>query len=65
MLEALEELFADKLEESMNKGIQIGIKSTILSCKKLGASWDTVSGMVQENFSITAEEAEEYMKLYW
>lgn len=65
MCEALKELFADELEKTRREERSEGIKSLISSCKKLGGSWDVILGMVEENFSVTNEEAEEYMNLYW
>ncbi len=81
MCEALRELFADELEEKMNKGIEIGrsegmeigyeqgqldgIRCMIESSKECGGSWEKVFELVKEKFSSTNEEAEEYMKLYW
>lgn len=37
----------------------------IESTKEVGATWEKVFELVQEKFSATSEETENYMKLYW
>ncbi|MBQ8592518.1 MAG: hypothetical protein IJ485_07220, partial [Lachnospiraceae bacterium] len=69
MCEALLELMKDELDasrsEGIQQGIQQGIKSLIEACKSLGASCEVIKNMLIEKFSITENEAEEYMQLYW
>lgn len=69
MCEALEELMKDELDarerQGELKGQKRGIQSLIEACKDLGASWETVLGMVIDKFSASKDEAEEYMHLYW
>ena len=66
MCEALKEIWAEDFEQARNEGMEIGYtKGTIETGKELGHSWDDVLALVQKKFSLTSEEAEESMKLYW
>ena len=69
MCEALREIWAEDIEKAKSEGYEkgqlTGIKCMIESTKELGATWEKVFELVQEKFSATCEETENYMKLYW
>ena len=66
MCEALKEIWAEDFEQARNEGIEIGyVKGMIETGKNLGVSREKVFELVQEKFSMTSEDAEENMKLYW
>ena len=66
MCEALKEIWAEDFEQARNEGMEIGyVKGMIETGKKLGVSWEKVFELVQEKFSMTSEDAEANMKLYW
>ena len=77
MCEALREIWADDIEKAKNEGLELGrsegyekgqltgIRCMIESTKELGATWEKVFELVQEKFSASCEETENYMKLYW
>ena len=66
MCEALKEIWAEDFEQARNDGIEIGyVKGMIETGKNLGVSREKVFKLVQEKFSMTSEDAEENMKLYW
>ena len=69
MCEALREIWAEDIEKAKSEGYEegqlTGIKCMIESTKELGATWEKVFELVQKKFSVTSEETENYMKLYW
>ena len=80
MCEAIRELFKDEFDKiqeeykssiaiekkkSKDEGIDIGILSTINSCKSLGATREKTLVLFMENFKLTEHDAECQMKKYW
>ncbi len=69
MCEALRELFADELEEKMNKGIEIGrsegIRCMIISSKELGVTKEQIQGVLVKNYELNEEQAKKYIEQYW
>ena len=52
-------------EEGKTEARQEGIKILIETCQKLGASIGDTSSMLKENYRLSAEEAQAYLKSYW
>lgn len=71
--DALNELFADKMEElereavkrGMKKGTEKGIETLISAYKELNISREAASEMVREKYELSAEEIMLYMEKYW
>lgn len=53
------------LDIGIQEGERRGIKAMIEVCKSLDATRDKVCEMVIEKFTITKEDAEKYMEMYW
>ena len=72
-----EEATREGLQEGLQQGRQLGkeegktearqesIKILIETCQKLGASIGDTSSMLKENYRLSAEEAQAYLKSYW
>lgn len=52
-------------KKSKDEGIDIGILSTINSCKSLGATREKTLALIMENFKLNEHDAECQMKKYW
>ncbi len=81
MCEAILELFKDEYERGIAKetakarsearakgreeGREEGIYSTINSCKALNGTKEQTLALLIENFNLTQDNAETYMKKYW
>lgn len=69
MCEALRELFADELETTMNKGIEIGrsegIRCMIISSKEFGVTAEQIQSVLVKNYELDEEQAKKYIEQYW
>lgn len=61
MCKALEDLYADGKEE----GREEGIRALLEICKELGVTRKDMSERLEEKFSISTREAEQYLTDYW
>ena len=61
MCSALEEL--EKMAEQ--RGVEKGIQVTIKTCKNLNIDKDVISENLKKEFSLSDEDVEKYMQLYW
>lgn len=50
------------LERGIEQGMERGIRAMIKTCKKFGKSEDEIKEALQEEFQLTMEQAEEYIK---
>lgn len=50
------------LDDAKEEGIEIGIKSTIRTFKKFKAEDDVIISSIIEDYGLSKEEAEEYLK---
>ena len=65
MCNALEELRQEGVEEGRQEGILEGIRATVRTCRNFNISeTDTVRNIMNE-FSLSQEEAVNYVKKYW
>lgn len=53
------------LQELVNKGILEGLKNSIAICKDLGCSQELTIEKILSKFSLSEEEAVEYVRKYW
>lgn len=53
------------LKEGRKEGLEQGIKALIKFCSESSCTKDTTCSRLMESFSISEEEAEEYLKIYW
>ena len=57
---------ADGIEEKgIRKGIEQGIKVLIETCKELGLSRNETMLKVADKFTISQEDSEKYVEMYW
>ena len=61
MCNALQEL----VDKSRREGRLEGLINSIAICKDLGCSQELTIEKILSKFSLTKEEAEEYVKKYW
>jgi len=61
MCEVLDEIFNDGKEE----GIKEGISALIEACREFGVTQENTLHRILKRFSLSQQQAEEYMTLYW
>ena len=65
MCSALEELEKMAEQRGLEKGMQKGIQVIIKTCKNLNIDKDVISENLKKEFSLSDEDIERYMQLYW
>ena len=66
MCSALEELKMEGLQEGKKEGLQEGmIAGTIKTCKKFKLNQEAAVKNIMEEFSLSKEDASNYVKKYW
>ena len=53
------------LEDLYNSGVEQGIQVLIESLQEMGIPKEELTKMIQEKFSVSTEEAENYIQKYW
>ena len=61
MCKALEDLYNSGVEQGVEQGIQVLIESL----QEMGIPKEELTKMIQEKFSVSTEEAENYIQKYW
>ena len=61
----LQEMIDYEKRDSYEDGLKNGIMATINICKSLNLDGTQTKGKIVEQFSITEEQADEYLNLYW
>ena len=65
MCNALEELVNEGVQKGIQEGRQEGILANIRTCKTFNISKsDTIKNIIKE-FSLSEEQAKEYVEKYW
>lgn len=57
--------FEKGIEQGIEQGISRGIQVLIKTCKNLGLKREEVQNQIEQGFSVSQEQAAEYMKMYW
>ena len=53
------------IQKGMEQGKERGIEALIKTCKKFHISREDTRNQIEENFDLTEEKADEYLKKYW
>jgi len=61
----LQEMIDYEKRDSYDEGLKDGIIATINICKSLNLDSAQTKDKIVEQFSITEEQADEYLNLYW
>lgn len=65
MCKALEDLYNSGIEQGVEQGVEQGIQVLIESLQEMGIPKEELTKMIQEKFSVSTEEAENYIQKYW
>lgn len=73
MCKALEDLYNSGVEQGIEQGIEQGVEQggeqgiqvLIESLQEMGIPKEELTKMIQEKFSVSTEEAENYIQKYW
>jgi len=55
----------DSYEDGLKDGLKNGIMATINICKSLNLDSTQIKDKIVEQFSVTEEQADKYLNLYW
>lgn len=53
------------MQQGIERGLETGIKALIETCRKFQISKEDARNQIIENFELTEEKADEYIKKYW
>ena len=65
MRQEREENFQKGFQEGRKDGIQEGISKLINTCRELGIEQEKVISQLVKRYSLSIEEAEQYVEQYW
>ena len=63
--QAVDEMRRKYINKGMEEGVKEGIQALITTCQELNASYEYVVEKLEEKYSLSEAETQNYMNLYW